>query len=501
MPNRCGRGCTPKTCAQLAKNCGRVDDGCGTPLDCGMCSGTTQCGAGGIANVCAPVCAGCPMGFSCNAMSACAGGNLGNLVLDVPVPPQHTISGRVTKNGMDPGATLCSTSTRAQLTFTNVADSRFNASTTVAGCAATTDPYTFNVDLYPGTYRVTVDRGTSGGSTLPTWSTVANPAFVVSAPATNVVFDVPVPPQHMVSGRVTKNGADPGATLCSTSTRAQLTFTNMADPRFNASTTVAGCAATTDPYTFSVLLYPGTYRVTVDRGTSGGSTLPSWTTVANPAFLVSGPATNVVFDVPVPPQHTVSGRVTKNGMDPGATLCSTSTRAQLTFTNSADARFNASTTVAGCAATTDPYTFSVDLYPGTYRVTVDRGTSGGSTLPTWSTVANPAFVVSAPATNVVFDVPVPPQHTVSGRVTKNGADPGATLCSTSTRAELQFTHLTDSRFNATTTVPGCSMTTDPYTFTIALYPGVYRVTVSRGTSGGSTLPSWSTVVVPRLQVP
>lgn len=35
--------CTPKTCSELGRSCGAVDDGCGKPLACGSCTGSLQC--------------------------------------------------------------------------------------------------------------------------------------------------------------------------------------------------------------------------------------------------------------------------------------------------------------------------------------------------------------------------------------------------------------------------------------------------------------------------
>ncbi len=47
-----GPTCVAKTCAQLGKDCGSVDDGCGKSLSCGTCSGGKTCSGGGVANVC-----------------------------------------------------------------------------------------------------------------------------------------------------------------------------------------------------------------------------------------------------------------------------------------------------------------------------------------------------------------------------------------------------------------------------------------------------------------
>ncbi|HJL18718.1 MAG TPA: hypothetical protein RMH99_23855 [Sandaracinaceae bacterium LLY-WYZ-13_1] len=79
-------GCEPQTCAELRAQCGRIDDGCGTEIDCGECTAPEECGVGGIANLCDCVartceadecgarpngcggeieCGGCPGGQTC----------------------------------------------------------------------------------------------------------------------------------------------------------------------------------------------------------------------------------------------------------------------------------------------------------------------------------------------------------------------------------------------------------------------------------------------------
>ena len=108
---------------------------------------------------------------------------------------------------------------------------------------------------------------------------------------------------------------------------------------------------------------------------------------------------------------------------------------------------------------------------------------------------------------MVFNVPVPPLHLVSGKVTLNGVDPVAATCTTSTyytRATVAFEHTTDSRFDQTLYVGTCANTTDPFTFTGQLYPGTYKVTVAKYTGSyalGSNLPGWTTVAVERLTIP
>ncbi len=51
-PNVCGFECTPRTCAQLGASCGVQGDGCGGLLDCGSCQSGETCGGAGVHNAC-----------------------------------------------------------------------------------------------------------------------------------------------------------------------------------------------------------------------------------------------------------------------------------------------------------------------------------------------------------------------------------------------------------------------------------------------------------------
>jgi hypothetical protein len=233
--------------------------------------------------------------------------------------------------------------------------------------------------------------------------------------------------------------------------------------------------------------------------------------VANPSLSVSGPM-SVTLEVPVPPLHTVSGSVTRNGAQPVVTSCSYVSfqgmnqyiAATLSFTHATDSRFDAVWVVPCSNSSTTNWTFSAQLYPGTYSVTVKK--SGQSNLPSWDTVANPSLSVSGPM-SVTLEVPVPPLHTVSGSVTRNGAQPVVTSCGYVSfqgmnqyiAAILTFTHLTDARFSSTAVVPCSSSSATNWTYSTQLYPGTYSVTVKK--SGQSNLPAWDTVAVERLQVP
>lgn len=47
-----GMACVPKSCMELGKNCGDVDDGCNGTASCGDCPFGQVCGFGGVAGVC-----------------------------------------------------------------------------------------------------------------------------------------------------------------------------------------------------------------------------------------------------------------------------------------------------------------------------------------------------------------------------------------------------------------------------------------------------------------
>ncbi len=88
VPNECGKGaladggvCKPKTCAELGGlNCGPVNDGCGTLINCGTCTAPAICGGGGLANVCGGGGVGCvkktcaDVGANCGPVADGCGG-------------------------------------------------------------------------------------------------------------------------------------------------------------------------------------------------------------------------------------------------------------------------------------------------------------------------------------------------------------------------------------------------------------------------------------------
>ncbi|MER2560922.1 MAG: hypothetical protein ABTQ32_09395, partial [Myxococcaceae bacterium] len=398
-----------------------------------------------------------------------------------------TVSGRVTINGAPPviktGSPACSQYTYGVglLKFRNLASN--NETSVSLGCTAGSP---FSLELVTGAYEVRFDNG--GGANGPEPESIVNPNFVVSGAASNVVFNVS---GVTVSGRVTINGAPPviktGSPACSQYTYGVglLKFKNLAS---NNETSVSlGCTAGSP---FSLELVTGAYEVRFDNG--GGANGPEPESIVNPNFVVSGAASNVVFNVS---GVTVSGRVTINGAPPviktGSPACSQYTYGVglLKFKNLAS---NNETSVSlGCTAGSP---FSLELVTGNYEVRFDNG--GGANGPEPESIVNPNFVVSGAASNVAFNVN---GIVVSGRLTINGAAPiiktGSPACSQYTYGVglLKFKNL-GSGFEASVSL-GCTAGSP---FSLLLVSGRYEVRFDNG--GGANGPEPESIIVPVLQL-
>ena len=120
----------------------------------------------------------------------------------------------------------------------------------------------------PGTYRVSVSRGSSvATSNLPSTAFIANGSLVVSADLTGQVFDVKT---VQIGGKVTLNGKDPELTAdCSTTRnpyerKAQVQFLETS----KGYSFTYGARCMDAAFEVAGMLYPGTYRVSVSRGSS-----------------------------------------------------------------------------------------------------------------------------------------------------------------------------------------------------------------------------------------
>ncbi|MBL8956965.1 MAG: hypothetical protein JNK82_39700 [Myxococcaceae bacterium] len=340
-------------------------------------------------------------------------------------------------------------------------------------------PATFSGAVFPGTYKVTVGGNSANGSSLPPQPQTVQAALVVSANTTGLTYDVRT---HTVSGTVTQNGMVPTGGTCSSSPRGYVTLADAAQ----------GYSFTFDipcmgsPATFAGAVYPGTYKVTVAGNSANGSSLPAQAQAVQQMLAVSADVTGLAFDVRT---HTVSGTVTQNGMVPTGGTCSSSPRGYVVLTDAAQGyRFTLDIPCMGA-----PATFSGAVFPGTYKVTVGGNSANGSSLPPQAQTVQPMLVVSADTAGLAYDVRT---FTVSGTVTQNGTVPTGGTCTSSPRG---YVALTDAAQGYSFSLPIPCMGS-PATFSGAVYPGTYKVTVSGNSANGSSLPAQAQEVQAALTV-
>ncbi len=323
----------------------------------------------------------CPKGYSCQNSGICAGGRPDDIVVNVKTVQ---VSGKVTLNGKDPEVTMDCSEVRnpyerkAQVQFVEIS----KGYTFTFGARCVDAGFDWSGMLYPGTYRVTVSRGSSyGTSNLPSTGYVANAALTVAADLSGQVYDVRT---IQVMGKVTLNGKDPEATMdCSAmrnayERKAQVQFVETS--KGYSFTYGARCMDT--GFEWSGMLYPGTYQVLVSRGSSyNTSNLPSAGFVATGGLVASADLMGQVFDVKT---LRVAGRVTLNGKDPEVTMdCSASRNP---YERKAQVRFaepvRGYTFTFGTQCVDSGWAFEGQVYPGTYQITASRGSSyGTSNLP------------------------------------------------------------------------------------------------------------------------
>jgi hypothetical protein len=191
-----------------------------------------------------------------------------------------------------------------------------------------------------------------------------------------------------------------------------------------------------------------------------------------------------------------------NGATPATSYCSSGYgRAVVSFRHATNSHYDDSIEIGDCnsSSSSNPYTWSIQLRPGTYAVSVTG--ENYSALPHWDIVINSSFSVSAATANVALNVVDPVKVSVSGTVTMNGATPATSYCSSGYgRAVVNFNHATNSHYDDSIEIGDCSSSSssNTYTWSLALRPGIYRVSVTG--ENYSALPHWSIVVVDRLTV-
>ncbi|MFO0573780.1 MAG: hypothetical protein U1A78_07280 [Polyangia bacterium] len=425
-------------------------------------------------------------------------GDVSGKVLDVKTV---RFNGKVTLNGADPSnGPDCArrpASEKARVLLTET--TRGYSFTLPMSCSDA--GFTFGGTVYPGTYRVMV-QGSSDGyrySELPLVGYVADPMLAVAGDVSGKVLDVKT---VRFNGKVTMNGADPSngpdCTTRPASEKARVTLTETT--RGYSFTLPMGCSDA--GFTFGGTVYPGTYRVMV-QGSSDGyrySELPLVGYVADPMLAVAADVSGKVLDI-----KTVrfGGKVTMNGADPSngpdCTRRPASEKARVTLSETTQGtRF---VLPMGCSDA--GFTFGGAVYPGTYQVVV-QGSSDGyrySDLPLVGYVGEAALLVNSDTAGKTLDVKT---VRVGGKVTLNALDPvNGPDCARLPGADKARVNLTEITYGYSFSLP-MSCSGAAFTFSGAVYPGVYRAAVQGLSDGGrrySELPLESYVVASRIQIP
>jgi hypothetical protein len=495
---RCVDTCTAPTCDGAQRvECVRGLDGCLHPQPGALCGAGEECAAG----VCAPSCAhGCPAGFTCGEGGACRANDLSDFTIDYPLA---SVSGEVTFNGAPlvrtevttPCAPSDALDFRATVYFWDEHHGRRYAFTTT-GCVGATR---FRGAVIPGTYAVSVQplsaRGVPAAYATLYDSLVVGPSGLGAMHLDLRTFDV--------GGTLTVDGADPtrfATTRCDASSpsdgRAAIRFTDLTRGQIFVLPTT-GC---TGRASFRGALYPGTYRVTVERYRSPEGVERVGSVSANPqvvrdALVVPG---SEVRDLHV--NHVsalVSARVTINGADPRAidtTRCN-AVRGGRAAVRLVDVARGYDVSLLGSGCTDASVSWGI-VYPGTYQVTVEP-TAYAERFP-YRVIHDP-LVVTGGRVALALDVP---RALVRGEVTVNGVQPVTTQpldCPTTDgrdgRAWIRFTSR-ELGSDVVVTTTGC---TGAALFEAALMPGTYDVDVYG--LGSSNVPTNARRLIEGLRVP
>ena len=451
-------------------------------------------------SVCAPSvpCDACPAGYLCSRSGTCTGGDPTMLGLDVKTA---RLAGKVTLNGADPSnGPDCARrpgSEKARVLLRETS----KGYTFALPMSCSDAGFTFAGTVYPGTYQVTV-QGSSDGyrySDLPLVGYVAEPMLAVAGDVSGKVLDVKT---VRFGGKVTLNGADPSnGPDCARrpgSEKARILLTETT----RGYSFVLPMVCSDAGFTFGGTVYPGTYRVVV-QGSSDGyrySELPLVGYVADTMLAVAADVSGKVLDV-----KTVrfGGKVTMNGADPSnGPDCArrpASEKARITLSETTQGtRF-----VLPMVCSDAGFTFGGTVYPGTYQVVV-QGSSDGyrySDLPLVGYVGEPALLVNSDTVGKALDVKT---ARVGGKVTLNALDPvNGPDCARLPGADKARVNLTEITYGYSFGLP-MSCSGAAFTFSGAVYPGVYRAAVQGLSDGGrrySEIPLESYVVASRIQIP
>lgn len=421
--------CEPQSCTARGYTCGEVSDGCGRTLACGMCG----------------------PGLSCTAANVCEA-----VVVDVDVKTV-AVCGTVTANGAIPTQTCASpTDPRGEVFFydeVGYASFRFPLP-----CGAAGQPAAFAGRVYPGRYRIAVLG--APGSNLPAQTVTVATGVAVAADLAGLSYDVTT---RAVGGTVTLNGQIPAQTCVAGSgvERAQVHFKELSGGFFSFR---IPCADPATPYTFAGSVPPGIYDVAVS---GSNSALPQTSRAVERGLVIDRDRTALAYDLLT---HRVSGTVTLDGASPtqNATCRAGITRGAVGFASTTSSERIGLRIACDAANPGSPFSFSGEVYPGTYAIEV---TGGDSNLPRMTYRLPGTITIDGPREGLAVDVRT---ATVAGTVTLDGAPPPA--CTGATWGKLTF-ESQQPYYNESVVVPcpAAAPPGTPFAFEILLFPGDYTV--------------------------
>ncbi len=489
-PNLCGVGtCTPKDCQTQGISCGQANDGCGNLLNCGPC------------DICAP---SCPQSYSCK-QGVCVEGDPNNLKLEAKT---YNIGGSVLLNGETPriiGANCTPESDEEAILVRFIEDTfKYNTFATIT-CKQlfAQKAALFSIALYPGTYRVQVG-GRNQSTYFPQTEQVILPALKVEQHKNDLTLEAKT---YNISGSVLLNNETPrviGA-HCTPESDDEAILVRFIEDTFKYNTfTTLTCKQlfVQKAALFSIALYPGTYRVQVG-GRNQSTHFPQAEQVVLTAFKVEQHKIDLKLEAKT---YNIGGSVLLNGETPrviGAHCTPESEDEAILVRFVEDAfKYNTFTTLT-CKQlfVQKAALFSIALYPGTYRVQVG-GRNQSTHFPQAEQVVLTAFKVEQHKIDLKLEAKT---YNISGSVLLNGETPriiGA-HCTPESEDEAILVRFVEDAFKYNTFVMlTCKQlfAQKAALFSIALYPGTYRVQVG-GRNQSTHFPQAEQVIVTRLRIP
>jgi hypothetical protein len=194
---------------------------------------------------------------------------------------------------------------------------------------------------------------------------------------------------------------------------------------------------------------------------------PESFTCNSSGVCAGGDLSTLAFDLkPVP----VSGSITLNGAPVLDTTCSYEYWGEYSYVRLTETTRGGTKTLPVTCSATEGWTFSGQLYPGTYKVEFDA--RDASSVPGTPFVVLPSLDLATGRADVVLNVRT---VNVAGTLTRNGTPLTSATCPAYAPGSVRFTETTR---GFTLAVPARCSDTEGWIFSGAVLPGTYRVAVA-----------------------